>query len=223
MEKNRICGARFGLNRGWQSHIIMSQAGDSAGNGDLDRAWVRRVRKSTRDANPSRASWWGEGFPWHSRPRVWNSRITPRAGVPHVGSRRRAFTLVELLVVISIISVLMGILMPALSGVRRQATALTGMRNQREVAMAATSSPPTMTTSIRPPWPRSVWRATGLVRPDRAHRQGETQPADSPLDERVPARLHRGRPDGVLPGRPQAVHVPPGVLGRRRRLGQSGQ
>lgn len=38
--------------------------------------------------------------------------------------------------VISIVSVLMGILMPALSGVRRQATALTGMRNQREVAMA---------------------------------------------------------------------------------------
>ncbi len=38
--------------------------------------------------------------------------------------------------VISIISVLMGILMPALNGVRRQATALTGMRNQREVATA---------------------------------------------------------------------------------------
>jgi prepilin-type N-terminal cleavage/methylation domain-containing protein len=52
------------------------------------------------------------------------------------GSRERAFTLVELLVVISIISVLMGILMPALSGVRRQATALMGMRNQREVATA---------------------------------------------------------------------------------------
>jgi len=53
-----------------------------------------------------------------------------------VGSPERAFTLVELLVVISIVSVLMGILLPALSGVRRQATALTGMRNQREVAHA---------------------------------------------------------------------------------------
>jgi type II secretory pathway pseudopilin PulG len=41
-----------------------------------------------------------------------------------------------LLVVISIVSVLMGILLPALSGVRRQATALTGMKNQREVATA---------------------------------------------------------------------------------------
>jgi type II secretory pathway pseudopilin PulG len=39
-------------------------------------------------------------------------------------------------VVISIVSILMAILVPALSGVRRQATALTGMRNQREVAMA---------------------------------------------------------------------------------------
>ncbi len=49
---------------------------------------------------------------------------------------KAAFTLVELLVVIATMSVLMGILMPALSGVRRQATALTGMRNQREVATA---------------------------------------------------------------------------------------
>jgi prepilin-type N-terminal cleavage/methylation domain-containing protein len=50
--------------------------------------------------------------------------------------RLRAFTLVELLVAIAIISMLMAILMPALSGVRRQATALLGMRNQREVANA---------------------------------------------------------------------------------------
>ena len=53
------------------------------------------------------------------------------------GGAGRAFTLVELLVVISIVSVLMAILVPALDSARRQAAALTGMRNQREVANAA--------------------------------------------------------------------------------------
>jgi prepilin-type N-terminal cleavage/methylation domain-containing protein len=48
--------------------------------------------------------------------------------------REAAFTLVELLVVISIISLLMAILVPALHGVKRQATALIGMKNQREIA-----------------------------------------------------------------------------------------
>lgn len=48
----------------------------------------------------------------------------------------KAFTLVELLVVISIISVLLAIVVPALSGARRQARTLLGMRNQREVTNA---------------------------------------------------------------------------------------
>jgi len=50
-----------------------------------------------------------------------------------VGVRDTAFTLVELLVVIAIISLLMAILVPGLHGVRRQATALVGMKNQREI------------------------------------------------------------------------------------------
>lgn len=68
----------------------------------------------------------------------WPSRL--RLGIDEPrrrGRPRRAFTLIELLVVISIVSVLMAILMPALSTVRRQAAALAGMRNQREVANAA--------------------------------------------------------------------------------------
>ncbi len=51
-------------------------------------------------------------------------------------ARCAGFTLIELLVVISIISLLMGILVPAIHGVRRQATALLGMKNQREIATA---------------------------------------------------------------------------------------
>ena len=45
----------------------------------------------------------------------------------------RAFTLVELLVVISIISLLLAILVPAVNGVKRQARELLGMNNQRQV------------------------------------------------------------------------------------------
>ncbi|MHC4166992.1 MAG: prepilin-type N-terminal cleavage/methylation domain-containing protein [Planctomycetota bacterium] len=48
----------------------------------------------------------------------------------------RGFTLIELLVVISIISLLMGILVPVLGKVRRQARAMQGMNNQKEIASA---------------------------------------------------------------------------------------
>ncbi len=49
----------------------------------------------------------------------------------------KAFTLIELLVVISIISVLLAIAVPGLNGARRQARALLGMHNQREVTNSA--------------------------------------------------------------------------------------
>jgi prepilin-type N-terminal cleavage/methylation domain-containing protein/prepilin-type processing-associated H-X9-DG protein len=57
--------------------------------------------------------------------------------MPYRISHRRAFTLVELLVVVGIIGMLMGFLMPALANARAQAKAVACLSNVRQIASAA--------------------------------------------------------------------------------------
>ena len=66
--------------------------------------------------------------------------------------RKKGFTLVELLVVISIISLLTGILLPVLGEAKRQAKSLLGMNNQKQIVAGVTQ----FALDHRDSYPKSV-------------------------------------------------------------------
>jgi len=70
---------------------------------------------------------------------VWEKPIGFKGYIFGRESReKQGFTLIELLVVLGIISVLTGMLLPVLEKARRQARAVLGIKNQRDIVNAVT-------------------------------------------------------------------------------------